>query len=62
LNVPNGATFTWQAGTFRPYTYTYYGAVSGLSSSQSNIYFRVYFFGDYNHTSLGLTVLLDNMG
>ena len=62
LNVPNGATFTWQAGTYRPYTYTYYGTVSGLSSSQSNVYFRVYFFGDYNHTSLGLTVLLDNMG
>jgi len=61
-DVPNGATFSWSANTYRPYTYTYYGTVSGLSSSQSTVYFRVYFFGDYNHTSLGLTVLMDNMG
>jgi hypothetical protein len=61
-DVPNGAIFTWNAGTFRPYTYTYYGTVSGLTSSQSSVYFRVYFYGKYNHTSLGLTVMLDNMG
>jgi len=62
VDVPNGATFSWSAGTYRPYTYTYYGTVSGLSSSQSTVYFRVYFYGKYNHTSLGLTVLMDNMG
>jgi hypothetical protein len=62
FDVPNGAIFSWSANTYRPYTYTYYGTVSGLSSSQSTVYFRVYFYGDYNHTSLGLTVLMDNMG
>jgi len=62
VDVPNGATFTWNAGTYRPYTYTYYGTVSGLTSAQSSVYFRVYFYGKYNHTSLGLTVMLDNMG
>jgi hypothetical protein len=61
-DVPNGAIFSWNANTYRPYTYTYYGTVSGLTSSQSSVYFRVYFYGKYNHTSLGLTVMLDNMG
>ena len=62
VDVPNGATFTWNAGTYRPYTYTYYGTVSGLTSAQSTVYFRVYFAVKYNHTSLGLTIMLDNMG
>jgi hypothetical protein len=62
VDVPNGAIFTWNANTYRPYTYTYYGTVSGLTSLQSQIYFRVYFYGKYNHTSLGLTIMLDNMG
>jgi hypothetical protein len=62
VDVPNGPIFTWNANTYRPYTYTYYGTVSGLTSLQSQVYFRVYFYGKYNHTSLGLTIMLDNMG
>jgi hypothetical protein len=62
VDVPMRQYYTWNAGTYRPYTYTYYGTVSGLTSAQSGVYFRVYFYGKYNHTSLGLTIMLDNMG
>lgn len=62
VDAPNGPTFTWTAGTYRPYTYVYYDdEITGLSSSQHTIYFRCSMTGNQNYTSLGLFVLLDNM-
>ena len=62
VDAPNGPTFTWNAGTYRPYTYVYYDdQITGLSSSQHTIYFRALMDGNQNYTSLGLFVLLDNM-
>ena len=62
VDSPNGPTFTWNAGTYRPYTYVYYdNQITGLSSSQHTIYFRVHMNGKHNYTSLGLFILLDNM-
>ena len=62
VDSPNGPTFTWNAGTYRPYTYVYFdNQVTGLSTSQHTIYFRVRMNGKHNYTSLGLFILLDNM-
>jgi hypothetical protein len=62
VDSPNGPTFTWNAGTYRPYTYVYYdNQITGLSSSQHTIYFRARMNGNQNYTSLGLFILLDNM-
>ena len=62
VDAPNGTTFTWNAVTYRPYTYVYYDdQITGLSSSQHTIYFRALMDGNQNYTSLGLFVLLDNM-
>ncbi len=50
----------WNAGTYRGYVYTYQGQITGLSTSQSTVYWRVYFSGTYNHTHMQLHVTMDN--
>tara|TARA_R100000951_G_scaffold883_2_gene2698 strand:+ start:3292 stop:6633 length:3342 start_codon:yes stop_codon:yes gene_type:complete len=57
----NGNTnIYWNAGTYRGYTYVYTGQITTLSTSQSTVYWRVYFSGGYNHTQLSLNVMMDN--
>jgi|TARA_R110001606_G_scaffold10475_1_gene45435 hypothetical protein len=61
FNAPQGSSpFSWNTGSYRPYTYTYAGTISGLTSAQSTLYTRVYFFGNKNYTQIGLTTLVDN--
>ena len=50
----------WNAGTYRGYVYTYQGQITGLSTSQSTVYWRVYFSGTYNHTHMQLHITMDN--
>ena len=59
-DAPQGGTFSWNTGSYRPYTYTYAGTISGLSSIQSALYMRIYFNGNKNYTQIGLTTLVDN--
>ena len=60
INVAQGPTFSWSAGTFRPYTYIYRGTISGLTAAQDTLYVRVYFGGLKNYTEIGLTTTVDN--
>lgn len=50
----------WNAGTYRGYVYMYQGQITTLSSTQSTVYWRVYFSGGYNHTHMQLHVTMDN--
>lgn len=50
----------WAAGTYRGYVYMYQGQLTGLSSSQSTVYWRVFFSGTYNHTHMQLHITIDN--
>jgi len=50
----------WNAGTYRGYVYHYQGQITTLSSSQSTVYWRVYFSGTYNHTHMQLHITMDN--
>lgn len=50
----------WSAGTYRGYVYTYQGQITSMTSSQSTVYWRVYFSGNYNHTHMQLHVTMDN--
>lgn len=50
----------WSAGTYRGYVYTYQGQITNMTSSQSTVYWRVYFSGNYNHTHMQLHVTMDN--
>jgi hypothetical protein len=59
-NANGNTNIYWQAGTYRGYTYVYTGQITTLSTSQSTVYWRVYFSGGYNHTQLALNVMMDN--
>lgn len=54
------ANIYWSAGTYRGYTYTYQGQITNMTTSQSTVYWRVYFSGSYNHTHMQLHVTMDN--
>ena len=60
VNASGNTNISWSAGTYRGYTYVYTGQITTLSSSQSTVYWRVYFSGAYNHTQLSLNVMMDN--
>jgi hypothetical protein len=60
VNANGNTNIYWNAGTYRGYTYVYTGQITTLSASQSNVYWRVYFSGGYNHTQLSLNVMMDN--
>jgi hypothetical protein len=61
FDAPQGSSpFSWSTGSYRPYTYLYAGTISGLTSAQSTLYVRVYFYGNKNYTQIGLTTLVDN--
>ena len=60
VNANGNTNISWSAGTYRGYTYVYTGQITTLSASQSNVYWRVYFSGSYNHTQLSLNVIMDN--
>jgi hypothetical protein len=60
VNASGNTNISWSAGTYRGYTYVYTGQILGLSSTQSIVYWRVYFSGAYNHTQLSLNVIMDN--
>jgi hypothetical protein len=60
VNANGNTNISWSAGTYRGYTYVYTGQITGLSSTQSIVYWRVYFSGAYNHTQLSLNVIMDN--
>ena len=59
-NANGNTNIYWNAGTYRGYTYVYTGQISTLSTSQSTVYWRVYFSGTYNHTQMALNVMMDN--
>jgi hypothetical protein len=60
VNANGNTNISWSAGTYRGYTYVYTGQITTLSTSQSTVYWRVYFSGQYNHTQLSLNVMMDN--
>ena len=60
VNANGNTNISWSAGTYRGYTYVYTGQIITLSTSQSTVYWRVYFSGAYNHTQLSLNVMMDN--
>ena len=60
VNANGNTNIYWQAGTYRGYTYVYTGQITTLSTSQSTVYWRVYFSGGYNHTQMALNVMMDN--
>ena len=60
VNASGNTNISWSAGTYRGYTYVYTGQITTLSTSQSTVYWRVYFSGAYNHTQLSLNVMMDN--
>jgi hypothetical protein len=60
VNASGNTNIYWNAGTYRGYTYVYTGQITGLSTSQSTVYWRVYFSGGYNHTQLSLNIIMDN--
>ena len=60
VNAGGNTNIYWNAGTYRGYTYVYTGQITGLSTSQSTVYWRVYFSGLYNHTQLSLNIIMDN--
>ena len=60
VNASGNTNISWSAGTYRGYTYVYTGQIITLSTSQSIVYWRVYFSGAYNHTQLSLNVMMDN--
>jgi hypothetical protein len=60
VNASGNTNISWSAGTYRGYTYVYTGQITTLSTSQSTVYWRVYFSGGYNHTQLSLNVMMDN--
>ena len=60
VNANGNTNIYWNAGTYRGYTYVYTGQITTLSTSQSTVYWRVYFSGSYNHTQLSLNVMMDN--
>ena len=60
VNANGNTNISWSAGTYRGYTYVYTGQILGLSSTQSTVYWRVYFSGSYNHTQLSLNIIMDN--
>ncbi len=60
VNANGNTNIYWNAGTYRGYTYVYTGQITTLSTSQSTVYWRVYFSGGYNHTQLSLNVMMDN--
>lgn len=60
VNASGNTNIYWNAGTYRGYTYVYTGQITTLSTSQSTVYWRVYFSGGYNHTQLSLNVMMDN--
>ena len=60
VNANGNTNIYWNAGTYRGYTYVYTGQITTLSTSQSTVYWRVYFSGLYNHTQLSLNVMMDN--
>jgi len=60
VNANGNTNISWSAGTYRGYTYVYTGQITTLSTSQSTVYWRVYFSGGYNHTQLSLNVMMDN--
>ena len=60
VNANGNTNISWSAGTYRGYTYVYTGQITTLSTSQSTVYWRVYFSGSYNHTQLSLNVMMDN--
>ena len=61
VNASGGETnIYWNAGTYRGYVYMYQGDLTGLSSSQSTVYWRVFFSGTYNHTHMQLHITIDN--
>ena len=60
VNAGGNTNIYWNAGTYRGYTYVYTGQITGLSTSQSTVYWRVYFSGGYNHTQLSLNIIMDN--
>ena len=60
VNANGNTNIYWNANTYRGYTYVYTGQITTLSTSQSTVYWRVYFSGQYNHTQLSLNVMMDN--
>ena len=60
VNASGNTNIYWNAGTYRGYSYVYTGQITGLSTSQSTVYWRVYFSGSYNHTQLSLNIIMDN--
>ena len=61
VNASGGSTnIYWNAGTYRGYTYTYQGQITNMTASQTQVYWRVYFSGTYNHTHMQLHVTMDN--
>ena len=60
VNANGNTNISWSANTYRGYTYVYTGQITTLSTSQSTVYWRVYFSGGYNHTQLSLNVMMDN--
>jgi hypothetical protein len=61
VNASGGeSNIYWNAGTYRGYVYMYQGQITTLSSTQSTVYWRVYFSGGYNHTHMQLHVTMDN--
>ena len=60
VNASGNTNISWSAGTYRGYTYVYTGQITTLSTSQSIVYWRVYFSGAYNHTQLSLNIMMDN--
>jgi len=60
VNASGNTNIYWNAGTYRGYSYVYTGQITGLSTSQSTVYWRVYFSGGYNHTQLSLNIIMDN--
>ena len=61
VNASGGSTnIYWSAGTYRGYTYTYQGQITNMTASQTQVYWRVYFSGTYNHTHMQLHVTMDN--
>jgi hypothetical protein len=60
VNASGNTNIYWNAGTYRGYSYVYTGQITGLSTSQSTVYWQVYFSGSYNHTQLSLNIIMDN--
>jgi hypothetical protein len=51
---------TFAAGTFRTYVFAYSGTISGLSSTQSTVYWRLRWVTKLNSTYQSLYVFIDN--